>query len=349
MSRYKVVFDDSQATVLTSLANNVNSFEAKLLLITNGIDTRDGSMASLKRQVRATAATLPPIAVRMRGESNAWRQSVALYKRAETGACDQIASTQQGASIWDLLRIILRFPSFLLPIIIGPALPVFPWLIFPWWFKPFFPAPAPGGGAVPGEGVVVVPKPPLLPVPPKSPVKPVSNEKLKPYPGAEYHDYSVIKGFDTAYCYNQNNYKRFLNKSGKNVGCTATAEAIVVSMAKGKPISPDEMGWSVNSDGSVVGSTWKHSHEIPKSAGASQAEKLMMIADQIAEGNAVVVRANNNHSVAAIGIREGATPSNLTPADILILDPADGKVKTLDKALNGGCNMPDSWSLRVAN
>lgn len=95
MSRYKTVFDDSQVSVLSSLANCISDYETRLLSIANGIDTRDGSLASLQRQIRAAAATLPPIAGRVRGESSVWRQLVTLYKRAETDATHALSSIRQ--------------------------------------------------------------------------------------------------------------------------------------------------------------------------------------------------------------------------------------------------------------
>ena len=99
MSRYKAVFDDSQASVLGSLAGSIGSYETRLISIANGIDARDGSMASLQRQMRTAAATLPPITARLRSEGTAWASAVAVYRRAETAACSVAGGLLSAAAI----------------------------------------------------------------------------------------------------------------------------------------------------------------------------------------------------------------------------------------------------------
>ena len=51
----------------------------------------------------------------------------------------------------------------------------------------------------------------------------------------------------------------------------------------------------------------------------------------------------------AIGIRNGADPSNLTYADFLVADPADSTVKTLQELLENGQLTIDrnGWSLKT--
>lgn len=350
MAKYKVVFDDSQATALSSMANTIGNCETRLSSIIKNIDSRDRSMATVKCQLAATTAKLPGITRRMRGEASAYRQSVAAYKAAETYAVGWLSYALNFFSIWEILRLFI-FLTTESSTVLGNVVKIIVWTLLPSWFKILFPwlKPNVGSGAVPGGSVVCPPPQPAQPQPTPAP-KP--SGPLKPYPGPGFAGYSVAAGFDAAYCYNQNNYSRFEDEDGRNVGCTATAEAIVASISKGKAISPNEMGWLSYKDvapGKDWGSTWRHSHEVPGSSGASQVAKLKMIADQLAEGRAVVVRANGKHTVAAIGIRDGADPSNPKPSDILIVDPATGKVTTLDKAVNGGCNMPDNKPLRIAN
>jgi len=171
-----------------------------------------------------------------------------------------------------------------------------------------------------------------------------SKKGTAPYSGSlNYSNYSVVGGFSEAYFYKQGDYGRFVNSSGRNVGCTATAEAIVVSMAKGTKVSPNDVGWATG------GATWQHSHVIPGSNNMSSAQKLNLLASQLAGGNPVVVRANANHTVAAVGLKNGANMSNISASDILIVDPYTGKLTTLDKAASGGCSLPTGWSLMVAN
>ena len=61
---------------------------------------------------------------------------------------------------------------------------------------------------------------------------------------------------------------------------------------------------------------------------------------------------NNNigHTVTVIGIRNGADPNNLTYADFLIVDPADGAVKTLQEMNNSRHVIIDDnsgWNLKI--
>jgi len=302
-------------------------------------------MATVKCQLAATTAKLPGITRRMRGEASAYRQSVAAYKAAETNAVDLLSYSWKPMSIGDRMRLAIMFFTKLL--ILGKkAMLALMWKMAPWWFKNLYPELNPNTGprAIPGGGVFIPPHqlfPDLFPTPPKP---------VKPYPGAGFPGYSVAAGFDASYCYNQHNYSRFIRSDGKNVGCTATAEAIVVSIAKGKAVSPNEMGWRSEKsvkEGQKWGATWQHSQDVPGSKDVSQDVKLVLIAAELVRGNAVIVRSSGAHSVAAIGIRDGADYTRLTPRDILIVDPADGKVKTLDQAANG-CNMPDDWALKVA-
>ena len=86
MAKYKAVFDNSQAVVFGSLAGNTDSFDSRLRAIANAMDARDGSMAALRNQIRTTAGKLPPIAMRLRREGDAWRQSVEIYRAAEQSA-----------------------------------------------------------------------------------------------------------------------------------------------------------------------------------------------------------------------------------------------------------------------
>ncbi|MDR1605193.1 MAG: hypothetical protein LBS10_10495 [Gracilibacteraceae bacterium] len=95
MAKYKIIFDDAQAGVLRGLSQTIDGYDDRLKSIVNGMDVRDGTMAALQQQVRTAAATIPPLAARVRCEGEVWRQAVALYRQAEQTA----AKGLQGAKI----------------------------------------------------------------------------------------------------------------------------------------------------------------------------------------------------------------------------------------------------------
>jgi hypothetical protein len=164
------------------------------------------------------------------------------------------------------------------------------------------------------------------------------------YAEGNYANYYVVNGFDTAYCYNQNNYSRFV-MGGKNVGCTATANATALSIKRGKAVSPNTIGWG--SQGCNWTSTAVVKSSDGDSSGYGKQTQLTLIAQELLKGNAVIVRANAYHTVTAIGLRNGANTSNIQVSDILIADPANGKVTTLDKAVHG-YSYQSGWSLLIA-
>lgn len=151
--------------------------------------------------------------------------------------------------------------------------------------------------------------------------------------------YYVIKGFDSKYCFDQNDYDRFLvwdsnAQKYKNKGCTATACAIVLCMAgeknaKNQLITPDLYPW----DAANGGIAWDYmtSH---RSEGKSQ--YLKQIVQELLDGKAVALWANDYHCVTAVGIRKGADLNNPTASDLLIVDPYGGDVTTLNQAEHGG-------------
>lgn len=179
----------------------------------------------------------------------------------------------------------------------------------------------------------------------QAPVNPTSGASIpccKPYTyadvsykGNDYSGYEVLTNFDPAYCYNQHNYSKFNNASGKNVGCTATSDAIAASIHNGSAFDPNNEGWSSK------GATWTNTVSL-KTGGCSEADWYSTIYQQITSGNPVVARVTG-HSVTVVGIRKGADPNNLTAADFLIADPADGKVKALSESRK----IDTSWGLRV--
>lgn len=178
------------------------------------------------------------------------------------------------------------------------------------------------------------------------------DENLKAYSYGN-QNYSVIKGLDQKYCYNQNNYSRFWsNTYNDNVGCTATAEAIAYSIYHNEEVDPNQMGWGSN------GAKWNHSKTIDGTTNCSAAETYKAIYDNVKNGTPVMFRVKNaakqnyGHHMTAVGIRDGADPNNLGPADILVVDPEKGKIESLADYTKGSYNKNtiidnDGWPLRI--
>ncbi len=178
------------------------------------------------------------------------------------------------------------------------------------------------------------------------------NEKLKTYSYGN-QDFSVIKGLDQKYCYNQNDYNRFWsNTYNDNVGCTSTAEAIAYSIYHNEEVSPNEMGWGSN------GAKWNHSKTIEGTTNCSAEHTYKTIYENVKNGTPVMFRVKNaakqnyGHHMTAVGIRDGADPNNLGPADILVVDPEKGKIETLADYTKGSYNKNtiidnDGWPLRI--
>lgn len=179
-----------------------------------------------------------------------------------------------------------------------------------------------------------------------------ANENLKTYSYGD-QNFSVIKGLDQKYCYNQNDYSRFWsNTYNDNVGCTSTAEAIAYSIYHNEEVSPNEMGWGSN------GAKWNHSKIIEGTKNCSAEYTYKTIYENVKNGTPVLFRVRNaakqnyGHHLTAVGIRDGADPNNLGPEDILVVDPEKGKIETLADYTKGSYYKNtiidnDGWSLRI--
>lgn len=161
------------------------------------------------------------------------------------------------------------------------------------------------------------------------------------YKKNNYRNFVVLKNFKAKYVYCQFDYKRFVNSGGRNVGCTATADAMLASIYTNKAFSPNDEGWIPG-----VGATWTNSVVAAGSKTYSVKEQCSAVYNYLQEGKPVLIRVIG-HSVTAIGIRSDVDEKALTPGDILIADPADGKVKCADEM--GYRVMTDSngWGLRI--
>jgi hypothetical protein len=86
MTKYSIKFDDSQAIVLRDAGASLAGYESELKSVANGIDTRDGTMSAIKRQVLNCAAAVPVLANKVGEEGKAFTSAVELYRKAENNA-----------------------------------------------------------------------------------------------------------------------------------------------------------------------------------------------------------------------------------------------------------------------
>lgn len=168
-----------------------------------------------------------------------------------------------------------------------------------------------------------------------------TGNKNSDYQQNDYTGFLVLKNFKTDYLYCQYDYDRFVGSSGKNVGCTATADAMLASIYRDKPFSPNDEGWIPG-----VGATWTNSVVLSGSKSYSVKKQCQVVSDYLNQGIPVMIRVVG-HSVTAIGVREGVTRDKLTPADILIADPADGKVKCANEMSWRVMTNANGWGLRI--
>ncbi|MCR5011623.1 MAG: septum formation initiator family protein [Lachnospiraceae bacterium] len=191
------------------------------------------------------------------------------------------------------------------------------------------------------------------------------------YKGHDYSNYKVASCYDESKVLSQTDKKwksdlYIRNKDGSlytdpdskkcpvNGGCCVTSEAMAYNMkhpdAAVTPLQCNNgTGEEPHRGNSFAYFTGEYySNEVPGSKGVSAAEQRKMIYTNISNNEPTLVRTDWGHTVTAIGIREGADPNNLTNADILVMDPSGGKVKTLQEACYHNSKQYDintNWAL----
>lgn len=166
------------------------------------------------------------------------------------------------------------------------------------------------------------------------------SEYLKRCEDDRFKNFRVIKNFKPEYVQVQK----------WNNNCTTTSEAIAYSIKHDRWTSQFDMEWV-----SGKGASWRECNRVAGSEDWSAAQKLSKIYEFLCAGEPVIVSCDptgsrtSPHTVAAIGIRDGANPANLTYADFLVADPADGVVKTLQDLLENSHLTIDrnGWSLKT--
>jgi len=173
------------------------------------------------------------------------------------------------------------------------------------------------------------------------------------YQNHDYSDFSVLNGFDPdACCVKQGN----INHPARNVLCVSVAQMVLHKIKTGNTTDPT--------------STWRGGlthYDYSKKIGDAAVYKdqksiLREIYHQITDNkNPVMVRmarggdTDNGHTVTVIGIRSGRTGDNLTIDDLLVMDPATGKVCTFREACKASncketiVSRANDYALRIPN
>lgn len=167
----------------------------------------------------------------------------------------------------------------------------------------------------------------------------VVSENLKHFENNTYSNFHVLKNFKPEYVQEQ----QWTNN------CTTTSEAIATSIKYDRWTNQFDMEWV-----SGKGASWRECNRVDGSENWTAAQKLSQIYEFLRVGEPVIVSCDptgsrtSPHTVTAIGIRNGADPSNLTYADFLVADPADGTVKTLQELLENNLTIDrNGWSLKT--
>ncbi|MBE6597878.1 MAG: hypothetical protein E7638_00385 [Ruminococcaceae bacterium] len=159
--------------------------------------------------------------------------------------------------------------------------------------------------------------------------------------------FNVVPNLNPNYCYNQNNYSRFINCYNKNVGCTATAMCTAYSIYHNTTLSPNSVKWTgithweyctYYSDSSKT-YTGDYSHTQSQ---ALTAAYYSILSDR----KPIIVGVNGSgsrHVVTIVGVKQGADRNNLKLSDFLIVDPAGGTIESLSTY----SSIDSWWGIRV--
>lgn len=152
--------------------------------------------------------------------------------------------------------------------------------------------------------------------------------------------YTVVPNLAIDKCYNQNDYPRFLNRWGKNRGCTATAMCTAYSIFHNTYLSPNNVYWN-------NGTNWEYAQVYVKCV--TQTAALENAYNAVHSGIPVIIgvaggkAGNSDHVVTVVGVRQGADYNNLYLSDFLIADPYGGGLCSL--SAYGWIDT--GWSLRI--
>lgn len=145
----------------------------------------------------------------------------------------------------------------------------------------------------------------------------------------------VIDSFNENYLFSQTDYTCFPGvQSGKLYsGCTAVSVCSMLSMSNGYLLDPEEYakkGWTSG------GCNWYGCDMISLSTSSTKARLKDLVENYTLKGTPVSFWANKYHMVLVLGVKKNADIDNLKSSDILIMDPWEAQMTTLDKAQRGG-------------
>lgn len=159
--------------------------------------------------------------------------------------------------------------------------------------------------------------------------------------------YNTVPNFKSEYCFNQNDYSRFVNSSGSNRGCTATAMCTAYSIYSNSSLSPNDVKWSKWGTSWEYCSRYSDSNKVYWGGMYTQSEALKAAYNcVINNGMPIIVGVNGagcDHVVTIIGVKQNASTGRLSLSDFLIIDPNGGSICTLDVYTSLDCG----WGLRV--
>ena len=159
--------------------------------------------------------------------------------------------------------------------------------------------------------------------------------------------YVVVKGFDEKYFFKQTDYTRYVNEDGNNVGCTATALATAYSIYNKTLLDPgsNKIEW-IAGKGVVWAPFAKHTNYY--------SNNLSAVYDLLEQDIPVIIRLYrtykgeaSGHSVTVVGIKDGVDRANVSTSNLLVIDPAVGKVRTLAESLKNYERLDSSWELII--
>lgn len=166
------------------------------------------------------------------------------------------------------------------------------------------------------------------------------------YQGNDYSDFSVLNGFDPDICcIKQGN----INHPAKGKLCVSVAQMVLHKIKTGETTDPRST-WGPN--GTEYPANYTRTIE-DLAVYQDQPSILREIFKQVVNNNNPVMARMQGHSVTVIGIRNGKTADTLTIDDVLVVDPASGKVCTFREACRYSgrdelfTNGPDDYLLRI--
>lgn len=166
------------------------------------------------------------------------------------------------------------------------------------------------------------------------------------YQGNDYSDFSVLNGFDPDICcIKQGN----INHPANGKLCVSVAQMVLHKIKTGETTDPTST-WGPN--GTEYPANYTRTIE-DMAVYQDQPSILREIFKQVVNNNNPVMARMQGHSVTVIGIRNGKTADTLTIDDVLVVDPASGKVCTFREACRYSgreelfTNGPDDYWLRI--